>query len=160
MINVHFFLGWAACPRPDFSARFDCTSRTYKYFFPRGDLNLFKMNEAGKFLLGEHDFRNFCKMDVAHGVVNYHRRIISVEAKSVSNEKSPFDMCVLRITGKAFLWHQIRCIGMISHVKNLTFPKEVDRCNRNGQLQARTLKRVRVKAGNFYRKFFLLKKYI
>ena len=25
---------------PDFSARFSCTHRTYKYFFPRGDMNL------------------------------------------------------------------------------------------------------------------------
>ena len=138
---MYTFLGWAACPRPDFSARFDCTSRTYKYFFPRGDLNLFKMNEAGQTLIGEHDFRNFCKMDVAHGVVNYHRRITSVEAKTISNEKSPFDMCVLRITGKAFLWHQIRCIGMISHFKNVFkhfLFKEVDQYNRNCQLQCLT----------------------
>ncbi len=25
---------------PEFSARFNCTQRTYKYFFPRGDMNL------------------------------------------------------------------------------------------------------------------------
>jgi hypothetical protein len=66
-------IAWAPCPREDFSARFDCNSRTYKYFFPRADLSLQRLNEAGQLLLGEHDFRNFCKMDVAHGVVNYHR---------------------------------------------------------------------------------------
>ena len=59
-----FLLGWAPCPRPDFSARFDCTSRMYKYYFPRGDLNLMRMNTAGAKLIGEHDYRNFCKMDV------------------------------------------------------------------------------------------------
>ncbi len=32
-------LAWAPV-RPDFSARFDCNRRTYKYFFPRGDLDL------------------------------------------------------------------------------------------------------------------------
>ena len=100
-------------------SRFDCTSRTYKYYFPRGDLDLSQINEAGKILLGEHDFRNFCKMDVAHGVINYHRKIISVDAEALekrdsgnANEDitSPFDLCVLTIKGKAFLWHQIRCI--------------------------------------------------
>ena len=108
-------LGWAPLYRPDFSARFDCTSRTYKYYFPRGDLDLNQINEAGGRLVGEHDFRNFCKMDVAHGVINYHRRINSVNAKALekgatANDDSPFDLCVLTIKGKAFLWHQIRCI--------------------------------------------------
>lgn len=32
-------LAWAPV-RSDFSARFDCNQRTYKYFFPRGNLNL------------------------------------------------------------------------------------------------------------------------
>ena len=74
-------IAWAACPTLDYSARFNCISRTYKYFFPRGDLNLDLMNEGGSFLLGEHDFRNFCKMDVANGVTNYHRRISFVKTE-------------------------------------------------------------------------------
>ena len=75
-----------------------------------------QINEAGKRLVGEHDFRNFCKMDVAHGVTNYHRRIFSVDAEALekgagaNDDSSPFDLCVLTIKGKAFLWHQIRCI--------------------------------------------------
>ena len=32
-------LGWATVG-PDFSARFNCCEKTYKYFFPRGFLNL------------------------------------------------------------------------------------------------------------------------
>ena len=56
-------VAWAPCARRDFSARFDCVGRTYKYFFPRGGLDLGAMNEAGESLVGEHDFRNFCKMD-------------------------------------------------------------------------------------------------
>ena len=43
-------------------------------------------------------------------MVNYHRRITLVEAKPLVDNASPFDMCVLCIKGKAFLWHQIRCI--------------------------------------------------
>ena len=74
---------WAPCPRFDFSARFDCISRTYKYYFPRGNLDLEKINQGGKYLLGENDYRNFCKMDVANGVVNYTRKITRVEASTL-----------------------------------------------------------------------------
>ena len=44
------------------SARFDCQSRTYKYFFPRGLLDLQRMEDGGQNLVGSHDFRNFCKV--------------------------------------------------------------------------------------------------
>lgn len=113
-------VAWAPCARRDFSARFDCVGRTYKYFFPRGGLDLGAMNEAGARLLGEHDFRNFCKMDVNNGVVNYMRRITEVKAETtelspprVSGSAAapdPYTMCLLTVAGKAFLWHQIRCV--------------------------------------------------
>jgi tRNA pseudouridine38/39 synthase len=103
-------LAW--CPvEPSFSARFSCTSRTYKYFFPRGQLNLSSMRDAANRLIGEHDFRNLCKMDVGNGVVNYIRCITAVELKSSENDNdNGYDMCELTIVGQAFLWHQIRCI--------------------------------------------------
>ena len=108
-------VAWGPCARRDFSARFDCVGRTYKYFFPLGGLDLGAMNEAGKRLSGEHDFRNFCKMDVNNGVVNYMRRITEVKAElsppgSGSAAPDPYAMCVLTVAGKAFLWHQIRCV--------------------------------------------------
>ena len=108
-------LAWAPCDRLDYSARFDCSSRTYKYFFPRGDLDLDLLKEAGRHLVGEHDYRNFCKMDVGNGVINYHRRIMKVDVEQIQTESngSSYDMCVLVIKGKAFLWHQIRCIVAI-----------------------------------------------
>lgn len=31
-------IAWAPCTSLDFSARFDCISRTYKYFFPKANL--------------------------------------------------------------------------------------------------------------------------
>jgi tRNA pseudouridine38/39 synthase len=37
------------------------------------------MSEAADKLIGEHDFRNFCKMDVGNGVVNYMRRIVKAD---------------------------------------------------------------------------------
>lgn len=39
------------------------------------------MENAGKKFLGEHDFRNFCKMDAAN-VHNYRRRITQFEISS------------------------------------------------------------------------------
>ena len=80
-------VGWAACSSLDFSARFNCVNRTYKYFFPRGDLSLDLINKGGSYLIGEHDFRNFCKMDVGNGVVNYHRRITSVKVEVLQADK-------------------------------------------------------------------------
>lgn len=37
------------------------------------------MNKAVKYIIGEHDFRNICKMDVANGVTNYIRKVINAE---------------------------------------------------------------------------------
>lgn len=73
------------------------------------------MNQAIQQVVGTHDFRNLCKMDVANGVVEYYRRIMSANIKicSENNQFSmsrDYDMCELTIVGKAFLWHQIRCI--------------------------------------------------
>ncbi len=65
-------------------------------------------------LVGSHDFRNFCKMDVHNGVVNYVRTVKSVEVAVLSrvdvSGEDPYDVCVLTLAGNAFLWHQIRCI--------------------------------------------------
>ncbi|ESO04967.1 hypothetical protein HELRODRAFT_99303 [Helobdella robusta] len=124
--------------RDDFSARFDCKQRTYRYFFPKGTLNIKKMRIASSYLIGQHDFRNLCKMDVANGVVNFVRNISDVRlAPFSSNQRLPspikksssstttmednsttttdqtdqsYNMYVLTIVSQAFLWHQIRCI--------------------------------------------------
>lgn len=39
------------------------------------------MNTAVQHVVGCHDFRNLCKMDVANGVVKYDRRIMSASVK-------------------------------------------------------------------------------
>nr|CAD7452153.1 unnamed protein product [Timema tahoe] len=124
-------LEWRPAP-PDLSARFQCKQRTYKYFFPRGDLNVQVMNSAARFIVGTHDFRNFCKMDVANGVVSFIRSIVSAQVSVMSRDPHMsadsgdtsgtedrlasrsgvpgYDMCVLTLVGHAFLWHQVRCI--------------------------------------------------
>ncbi|KAF4523980.1 hypothetical protein B566_EDAN010788 [Ephemera danica] len=120
-------IAWRPARSITMSARFDCKSRTYHYYFPRGNINLVAMRQALLYLLGTHDFRNFCKMDVGNGVVDYTRSIFAADIEvckplhnklstnkcqvsAVKTECSSYDICVLMITGKAFLWHQIRCI--------------------------------------------------
>lgn len=109
-------VSWQPLVTPNYSARFDCIGRTYKYFFPRGELNIEKMQEACMHLVGSHDFRNLCKMDVGNGVVTYIRRLDSVEIKVANlnhEHQKEFDMHYLEIKGSAFLWHMIRCIVSI-----------------------------------------------
>ena len=105
---------WAPAPSREFSARFDCEARSYKYYFPRAALNIDNMRAAGQRLLGTHDFRNLCKMDVNNGVVTFIRKIDAVRVEVTDRvhdgRDDPYDICCLIIRSKAFLWHQIRCI--------------------------------------------------
>lgn len=95
--------GWSPV-RPTFSARFDCRYRHYKYFFTEGApsalrtvhgsralpglhnagerLNIAAMREAAAKFLGEHDFRNFCRILPVKQVKNFRREVhaISVDA--------------------------------------------------------------------------------
>ena len=104
-------LGWSPVT-PDFSARFSCSRRTYRYFFHPRNLNLHKMQQAMDGLVGQKlDFRNFCKMNCEQ-VYNFERVLYS--AKIVNNLNSEKDDgCYFEIEGQAFLWHQIRCIVSI-----------------------------------------------
>ena len=96
-----------------FSARFDATYRSYRYFFVRGHLDIKKMGQAAKYFEGKHDFRNFCRIDA--NVTNFERVMHTVEirrAKDDSNEISndEYETFYLYVKGQAFLWHQIRCM--------------------------------------------------
>ncbi|GIY66176.1 hypothetical protein CEXT_745381 [Caerostris extrusa] len=103
-------IAWAPV-ETSFSARFDCKRRTYKYWFPIGKLDIKKMQEGGSKLIGEHDFRNICKMDVGNGVVNYWRKIFSLDITVLNtSDDRPYELAELTVVGQAFLWHQIRCI--------------------------------------------------
>ncbi|XP_064177645.1 tRNA pseudouridine(38/39) synthase [Anguilla rostrata] len=106
-------LDWAAV-ETGFSARFDCQSRTYRYYFPRGDLDVELMGEAAKRYEGTHDFRNICKMDVGNGVLQFQRTILSATIQPAhphkSNSPDPYDLFVFEIKGLAFLYHQVRCM--------------------------------------------------
>jgi tRNA pseudouridine38/39 synthase len=119
MLNHHLpedirIISW--CPVPaNFDARFTCSWRMYRYFFVRHRLNIEAMHEAAQYLVGEHDYRNFCKMD-AQNVHNYKRTIFSYEiepqddGRDLNDEKKMFAFV---IRGRAFLWHQVRCMTSI-----------------------------------------------
>jgi len=87
----------------DFDARFNCLRRVYKYFFVPFGMDLALMNQAAQHFVGEHDFRNFCKLD--ENVQHFTRRITSIVI-----EPCDANTAVATFTGTAFLWHQIRCM--------------------------------------------------
>ncbi|NXS96625.1 PUS3 synthase, partial [Jacana jacana] len=110
-------LAWAPV-EPGFSARFNCLKRTYRYFFPCANLDVALMDAAAQRYVGTHDFRNLCKMDVANGVVNFQRTILSagvtwVERGGETGLQDPFRLCQFQVTGQAFLYHQVRCMMAI-----------------------------------------------
>ena len=123
-------LCWYAVP-DGFSSRFDCTSRRYEYHFtrvhivrgefgrsePEEILDVEKMREACGKLVGTHDFRNFCKMNVKD-CHDYKRHIkdCRIEKRSVERTAGAFlreTDWVLIIEGSSFLWHMVRCIAAV-----------------------------------------------
>ncbi|KAG7270465.1 hypothetical protein CRUP_017947 [Coryphaenoides rupestris] len=107
-------LDWAPAAH-GFSARFDCQSRTYRYYFARGALDVALMADAAKCYVGTHDFRNLCKMDVGNGVLQFQRTILSATIQPVQQHATddpcdPYDLFIFEIKGLAFLYHQVRCM--------------------------------------------------
>jgi tRNA pseudouridine(38-40) synthase len=104
-------LGW--CPvSKDFSARFSASTRTYRYFFLARNLDLQAMQQGLERLVGTHDFRNFCKLNVVE-VSNFVRTIHDAQLVVIDDDDNSSGVCFFQIQGQAFLWHQIRCIVSI-----------------------------------------------
>eukprot|EP00040_Diaphanoeca_grandis_P030119 m.177541 g.177541 ORF g.177541 m.177541 type:complete len:491 (+) comp31896_c1_seq2:286-1758(+) len=102
----------------DFNARFSTVHRSYKYYFLQENMNIENMREAATTFVGEHDFRNFCKMDIANGITTFRRRMLSVTIDACGNgpqeQLSPqFRMFEINVLGNAFLWHQIRNMAAV-----------------------------------------------
>jgi tRNA pseudouridine38/39 synthase len=109
---------------PTFSARFSCRARHYKYFFSaaRRILDVDAMRNAAGRLVGEHDFRNLCKLDPAKQLTSFRRRILRADISPLhdhnnNNEEEEAglarcggDMHVLDLVGTAFLYNQVRHI--------------------------------------------------
>ncbi|KAG8955510.1 hypothetical protein FRC03_011122 [Tulasnella sp. 419] len=122
-------LAWSPVS-PEFDARFSCSYRHYKYFFrpssppytPESTLDIEAMRDACRRLIGEHDFRNLCKVDPSKQIDNYKREIMEATINPVDpfdvgvdghESKGLSDLYVLDLKGNGFLYHQVRHIMAI-----------------------------------------------
>ena len=111
----------------DFHPRFQKTSKTYEYFilnsvFPNPLLRNYtyhyrkflddkKMNEAAKFLIGEHDFTSFAA--IGSQTNTFVREIFDAGVRRDG------DLIVFYITGAGFLYNMVRIIvGTLVEVGN------------------------------------------
>lgn len=92
-------LAWCPSPPPEFSARFSCRERQYRYFFTQpshlplpaqygaqganGWLDIEGMRRAARLFVGMHDFRNFCKVDAAKQITNFEREVFDADVIEV-----------------------------------------------------------------------------
>lgn len=107
-----------------FSARFDAQSRRYRYricagdarpvmawdhaWWYKGSLDVEAMDEAAQLLLGEHDFKSFCKATSAVGKPT-HRFVGLLNVSTV--EEAGEELVVIDIEGNAFLHNMVRTIA-------------------------------------------------
>ncbi|EPB75983.1 tRNA pseudouridine synthase A [Ancylostoma ceylanicum] len=84
--------------------------------------NISLMRRAGALLVGTHDFRNFCQVDMNEKRVNmsFVREIFEVSldvvpTNSPTSSSSRNDLVELTIKGSGFLWHMIRYIVTVLH---------------------------------------------
>ncbi|EEB07856.1 tRNA-pseudouridine synthase [Schizosaccharomyces japonicus yFS275] len=107
-------IAYSPNPPEGFDARFSCVRRHYKYLFlkqyPGGELDIERMSQAAALYLGEHDFRNFCKIDASKQITNYNRGILHSKIICVDPQKQLY---AFDLQGTAFLWHQVRCMMAI-----------------------------------------------
>lgn len=109
-----------------FSARFDAIERRYRYriacgnaqpvlawehaWWLRSHVNAESMNEAAQALVGEHDFRSFCKVSSAEKLLTDGRstsraiRRVSVQNICEAGE----DLVAIDVCGNAFLHNMVR----------------------------------------------------
>lgn len=86
-----------------FNRRFpDPTKRLYSFFYYY-PLDVERMQEGAKYLVGEHDFKSFCTANP--DVENTVRTIYSLE---LTREE---DMITMRIRGNGFLYNMVRIIA-------------------------------------------------
>ncbi|KAL0952743.1 hypothetical protein HGRIS_006974 [Hohenbuehelia grisea] len=110
-------LAWSPVD-PSFSSRFACQFRHYKYFFAGAGLDIERVRSGAQRLLGEHDFRNLCKLDPAKQITNFRRKILRADVSRVEGVgtfegRGGGEMYVFDLVGTAFLYHQVRHIMAI-----------------------------------------------
>lgn len=111
-------LAWSPVAE-DFSARFGCKHRHYKYFFTSHGLDIDAMRDGAARLVGEHDFRNLCKIDPSKQITNFKRNILRADIGPVTCLTATDDghgtgqIYTLDLVGTAFLYNQVRHIMAI-----------------------------------------------
>lgn len=83
--------------------------REYRYFVAHeeGELDLAQMQMAAQAFLGEHDFRNFCKVDAEH-IKHCIRTILDFRIHEYEGVRTEGNrVALIHIRGSAFLWHQV-----------------------------------------------------
>ena len=99
---------------------------TYFFYYP---LNLEAMQEAAKFLEGEHDFASFCSANSQSETT-----VRTIYSCKVEKEN---DIITIRVTGNGFLYNMVRIIaGTLNKVGNGDYsPKQmleiIDACDRS-----------------------------
>lgn len=104
---------------PDFHPRHTESVKTYEYkiwndtfpnptvrlysHFEYGEIDVSRMAEAAKYLVGEHDFTSFCSAGTQ--VENKVRTVFSVDIKRDGS------MITVRVTGNGFLYNMVRIIA-------------------------------------------------
>ncbi|KAK4473733.1 hypothetical protein MN116_003075 [Schistosoma mekongi] len=105
-------LAWSPVS-PEFDARFNCRKRSYEYYFPESGLDIESMMDAGKRLVGVHDFRNFCASRIEKDTVSFVREIFEVVIHNVDGSDQRTKLYHLCVSASGFLYHQIRYIASI-----------------------------------------------
>lgn len=92
------------------------TFRHYAHF-TYVPMDVEKMREAAKYLVGEHDFKSFCGAGAQ--VKTTVRHVLDI------NIKKEEDLITIRVTGKGFLYNMVRIIaGTLMVVGRGTYPPE------------------------------------
>lgn len=102
-------LAWSPLEGFTFSARHDCNSREYRYYFPKGKLDVSIMASAAKQFCGLNDYRNFCKINISN-CKTFVRRIDSFEIFPCENSVAgdSYNLYYAKIVGSGFVYHQVR----------------------------------------------------
>lgn len=92
------------------------TLRHYAHF-TYVPMDVEKMREAAKYLIGEHDFKSFCGAGAQVKTTIRHVLDISIKKEE--------DLITIRVTGKGFLYNMVRIIaGTLMEVGRGNYPPE------------------------------------
>ncbi|KAL5635274.1 hypothetical protein ACGC1H_003089 [Rhizoctonia solani] len=117
---------------------------------PGAGLDITAMRDAAARLIGEHDFRNFCKLDPSKQIENFNRRVLGAWIKRVEDDQGEGgadvtglgeELYVFNLKGTAFLWHQVRCIMAIIFLigQRLEHPAIIDDLLHTSQCSSKAL---------------------